>query len=195
MISHRQEELNLYLNTKYELVDLATIKDDDYRIYDDSDADITKRMNDWVSALRSGNYVQGTQYLRNISGDVDPETGGIVRLDSSFCCLGVLLDIDSPGGWWDGSDDIVHEVEEDSDDPTQGAYYDLHPNMNHHLDNQEGSLIDEDYAHELGLTQPAQGILSSLNDRGATFEQIALVIESNDFRTATTLIKEDSDES
>ena len=195
MLSEKQKMLNQYLDTAFEKSHLDVMHHDDYRIYDDSNEAVVKRVQDWVAALRSGDYVQGTQYLRNISGEVDPETGHIARLNSSFCCLGVLLDVDSPGGWWDDSDHLVHDLEEDSGDPTQGAYYDLHPNMNHHLDNQEGSLIDDDYAHELGLTNVAQGVLSSLNDYGATFEQIAIVLESNDIRTAMTLMKEDNDES
>ena len=195
MISSNQRMLNEYLTTSFQKSHLDEIRNDDYRIYDPTDIKVTQRMKDWVAALRSGDYVQGTQYLRNISGEVDPETGGIVRLDSSFCCLGVLLDVDSPGGWWDGSENCVGVNDEFDDEDGPNEVYDLHPNMNHHLDNQEGSLIDEDYAHELGLTNVAQGVLSSLNDYGATFEQIAIILESNDIRTAMTLIKEDNNES
>ncbi len=41
----------------------------------------------WVEALRSGNYKQGTGYLKN---------------NDKFCCLGVLCDI-SQLGEWDGN--------------------------------------------------------------------------------------------
>lgn len=38
----------------------------------------------WVTALRSGQYTQGTGCLRN---------------GSKFCCLGVLCDLRNPSGW------------------------------------------------------------------------------------------------
>ena len=39
----------------------------------------------WITALRSGKYVQGTGYLRDIN--------------NNYCCLGVLADILDPEGW------------------------------------------------------------------------------------------------
>ena len=38
----------------------------------------------WLEALRSGEYLQGTDRLRN---------------GNTFCCLGVLCDIVDPNGW------------------------------------------------------------------------------------------------
>lgn len=38
----------------------------------------------WVAALRSGEYPQTQQHLKDACG---------------YCCLGVLLDIDDPIGW------------------------------------------------------------------------------------------------
>src|SRR5579859_5395879 len=40
---------------------------------------------EWVEALRSGKYVQGTGYLRDAN--------------EQFCCLGVLADIINPTAW------------------------------------------------------------------------------------------------
>lgn len=39
----------------------------------------------WVEALRSGKYKQGRGTLR--------------RKNGTFCCLGVLCDVESPDGW------------------------------------------------------------------------------------------------
>ena len=51
----------------------------------------------WVEALRSGNYKQGTMYLR------DQESG--------YCCLGVLCDVIRPDGWG------FHDEKEDVSQP------------------------------------------------------------------------------
>jgi hypothetical protein len=40
--------------------------------------------NKWIEALRSGKYKQGRNYL---------------RMGDSFCCLGVLCDVDDPSKW------------------------------------------------------------------------------------------------
>jgi hypothetical protein len=45
---------------------------------------MNKLLTDWLSALRSGKYVQGTDKLRN---------------NNTFCCLGVLCDVADPNGW------------------------------------------------------------------------------------------------
>lgn len=46
------------------------------------DSEIKKR---WINALRSGDYEQGTQFLKDERG--------------RFCCLGVLCDLYNPEGW------------------------------------------------------------------------------------------------
>ena len=51
-----------------------------------------EKIQEWVDALRSGDYIQ--------------TTGRLCRDDGSkhktFCCLGVLCDLVDPGGWRDG---------------------------------------------------------------------------------------------
>jgi hypothetical protein len=56
------------------------------------DAQLKKQ---WLEALRSGKYDQGTGQLRD---------------GNCFCCLGILCDIFSPSGWYitDGIYEWVH---------------------------------------------------------------------------------------
>jgi hypothetical protein len=59
------------------------------------DAELKKQ---WVEALRSGNYKQCTEQLR----DGNPEEG------FSYCCLGVLADLLPDAEWaWDNSIDFT----------------------------------------------------------------------------------------
>ena len=62
-------------------------------------------MQDWIAALRSGDYTQTGSHLRD-------ETG--------FCCLGVLCDIINPDGWtytfsdhYKGDTDFGYTIEND----------------------------------------------------------------------------------
>ena len=50
-----------------------------------------KTKKQWVAALRSGEYEQGTSWLRR-------EKNGTEQ----FCCLGVLCDLVEPGQWRSG---------------------------------------------------------------------------------------------
>ena len=45
----------------------------------------------WVKALRSGDYKQGKEYLKQF------DSSG----QASFCCLGVLADLADPDSWAD----------------------------------------------------------------------------------------------
>lgn len=55
----------------------------------------------WVAALRSGEYVQGRNQLRDLR---PPKAGWTTR---GFCCLGVLVDATHPELWVE--DDRAHE--------------------------------------------------------------------------------------
>lgn len=104
----------------------------------------------WVEALRSGKYKQGEGYLRSA--------------DDKFCCLGVLCDIVSPEGWAKC---------------LSGRY-------NHGVN---GITLPGKVSEATGVTSQggiavpvAYGgttchFLIELNDAGATFEEIADVIE------------------
>lgn len=47
---------------------------------------------DWVAALRSGNYKQGNSWL---------------RVNDLYCCLGVLCDLVNPRAWERQHNDII----------------------------------------------------------------------------------------
>lgn len=126
------------------------------------------RIKVWVDALRSGEFKQGMNRLRN-PGSRD------VGVPDMFCCLGVACEVAIRGGvpieFTDGSGYVQHEQE-------NGFQY-------------EGSLppLVVDW---LGLTghdteeagdfvvgvEDGRRFLAQLNDTGWTFEQIADVIEN-----------------
>ena len=69
----------------------------------------------WVAALGSGEYRQGRQRLRC------REPGGD---GYEYCCLGVLLDLVDPGGWYPHYDDggeepIPHTLATDHEELSQ----------------------------------------------------------------------------
>jgi hypothetical protein len=51
-----------------------------------------KRVRQWVRALRSGKYEQGSAYLRHVRS-----------AEPTFCCLGVFCDLQDPAAWFDDS--------------------------------------------------------------------------------------------
>lgn len=106
----------------------------------------------WVVALRNGGYGQGRDALRSL--------GGV----EGFCCLGVLCDLVEPEGW--------EQVMAD------GGYAYGHPLQNKVMYKDE--LLSKQACLELGLSYETQLALAGLNDDGATFAQIADVIEGID---------------
>lgn len=113
--------------------------------------------NQWVTALRSGEFIQGRQRLRSdtISDD------GICT--SSFCCLGVLCELY----------DRAHPENIGYD---RGRGYFLHI----------ASIPDEvrewsELTDTLGVFYPEGNMtsLSALNDTGSTFEEIADLIDQH----------------
>jgi hypothetical protein len=107
----------------------------------------------WVSALRSGDYQQGRNYLRT---------------DNGFCCLGVLCDLY-------GKENNVEwnlAVAEDGD----RDYYEFQDKTGCiPLSVVEWAGVEDSNPYVNG----GIGTLSGLNDRGSTFEQIAYVIEEH----------------
>lgn len=117
---------------------------------------------EWLEALRSGEYKQGTCYLNN---------------DGKYCCLGVLCDIASK-----------HRVVEKGVSETQTIYFskgDLSYAYDQSLPESlvyflgfmdDSGYFGEDHELEVGYLNA----LSSLNDSGKyTFPQIADFIEEN----------------
>jgi len=94
----------------------------------------------WVEALRSGKYKQGSSFLQK---------------SGSYCCLGVLADIETDGDWVWNEDEQAWEINERVD------------------------FLCDDLCSKAKLTDDTQYALGTLNDRGATFEEIADWIEEN----------------
>jgi hypothetical protein len=134
---------------------------------------------DWLDALRSGRFAQANGQLRVIDATVNPNDGFVYDMTNAYCCLGVLLDVIS-SGWCDSDDDIVSWMEPDPGEE-KGCFI-LNENVNHIHDDGNGTLINEDFAEEIGFFEVAQSLLSGLNDNGATFEEIAAIVEANDIR-------------
>jgi len=134
----------------------------------------------WVKALRSGKYIQGEGRLRDVN----------FRGEAVFCCLGVACDLyakHTGNGYWDddgidGSFSFVTDIDH-SDialprevanwlglDTVTGEF--RHPTDTYYQD-EYGA---EHLFHAAG--EPCD--LTCMNDNhGATFEEIADLIESN----------------
>ena len=104
----------------------------------------------WVAALRSGKYIQTTGLLRRSQpGDT-----------LSHCCLGVLCDLAPEGEW--ASDSVY----------------------SHSKTDYSGGALPEGVVKWAGLSsnnpvvlaEPVRN-LSDVNDSGATFDEIADIIE------------------
>jgi hypothetical protein len=120
---------------------------------------------EWVSALRSGQYSQGTQYLRR---------------DDDYCCLGVLCDLMDSAGWVGlGSDGQYGYLNDERTRPLEVIDW--------------AGLSDEDpdivapcdckSATESGRLSYCNGTnhridLGSFNDTGHSFVEIADLIEA-----------------
>ena len=108
-------------------------------------------LNEWVAALRSGKYKQGQRYLRSCN--------------DAYCCLGVLLDIE--GVQWELS-------------KRSNAYY----AMNGKAESRLLYFGDSSVSTEGDISPCAvydgaikRDFLSSMNDAGLPFHDIATVLE------------------
>ena len=123
----------------------------------------TKERNEWVKALRSGNYQQGRHALRSgKDGDQD-----------KFCCLGVACDIFESHLQLDVVKRYIN------DELFDVAY------------SGQSTVLPQSVANTVGLktregrlTLPTDGMegheyetLTSINDSGATFQEIADILE------------------
>jgi hypothetical protein len=149
----------------------------------------------WAAALRSGEYQQTIEKLRDVKSTNDDEP----KLAGSFCCLGVLCDLfakEHPAAKWrvhpkrltadfypigvdDGGSDAAYENERLPDAVQDWA--DMHSGLGCIRATAEYSAIKD----ELRLLNPSPNrggnvdSLADANDYGVTFEQIADFIEQN----------------
>ena len=106
----------------------------------------------WIKALRSGQYDQTTGSL------VDPE-------GKSFCCLGVLCNI-QPGVVWGSRSASIEEF----DDPIA---FDGNKKIG------EFGCLTKTFKKKIGLKEETENKLISMNDEGASFDAIANYIQEN----------------
>lgn len=132
------------------------------------DADLKQQ---WVDALRSGEYKQGME-------------GNLRSKDDEFCCLGILCDL-IPGVEWD--------------DLGPGAYSAVVTWQHEEPARRNSALVPDSLAAQLGLSREYRGDepicngdhcdygrytqvqrhLAAMNDRGYSFDEIAGWIERN----------------
>ena len=120
----------------------------------------------WVSALRSGKYFQATGALRNEDG---------------FCCLGVLCDVYDSDKWVEP----IPPLDEDEDDDGKWIYADEGTNYMY----EQTEVLPIHIARIAGLEHQNPEVpygvdgtmtqLAVINDNGATFAEIADLIETH----------------
>lgn len=144
----------------------------------------------WLNALRSGEYEQTNGCLRDMGNE---------KIPSGYCCLGVLCDVyikdTGKGHWWNRNTDPRPDEE--------GCKFDEY-RFSLHSDNRQTQIDfppSEVYSEWAGVEHydpsfsveeaivagvwPARfakdmygwTTLSSVNDKGATFAEIAAIIE------------------
>jgi hypothetical protein len=123
---------------------------------------------DWIKALRSGEYVQGKNALHQV-------TDG----DHEFCCLGVLCDLAIKAGVA-----INKSTEHDSNDNCTYWYdssMDLLPKSVMEwsgMDTKNGEFqIEDDEEGKYGLPRYFESTLADENDNGKSFDELAELIE------------------
>ena len=116
-------------------------------------------MRKWVKALRSGKFKQGKSKLA--AYETDDETGDNIGDELSFCCLGVLCEInDLP--FEIGSDELLGE------DHVKALGL-----------NSENGTMKRTYKAKNTDDERRVNSLADLNDFGLSFKQLANIIEKN----------------
>jgi len=106
----------------------------------------------WLKALRSDEYKQGRENLH--------------LKDGSFCCLGVLTDI------------YIKEIGRDwKDENTCYSFNGCGALLPDSVVDWADLESEEGWDNNQKMTSEAYSSLSTMNDRGKTFEEIAQVIE------------------
>lgn len=105
-------------------------------------------INRWLAALRSDKYVQSIGALRNGGG---------------FCCLGVLCDVSTDMGKWEGG-------QWEKGGPTDYVWLDTHKNH-------WSGKLPQNLREAAGLSEWDEEKLMEMNDRGQSFKKIANRIE------------------
>jgi hypothetical protein len=117
-------------------------------------AGIRERREKWLKALESGRYKQTTGQLRDVQADYGT---------ASYCCLGVLCNIEKEKGQKWEVDTFIGGVSmlpdfEGNMYPDEDRYYDMPPT----------NIMDK-----LNLSEDLASALAQMNDNGSTFKEIA----------------------
>lgn len=118
-----------------------------------------KQFTEWVAALRSGRYKQGHGQLRNAGYSPSGPTDQMYD-----CCLAVLIDTIAPQSW-------VRL--------TAPGYEHLFTHPLAHVPQDADDKIGTSYCHFSLLPQVMNETLSTMNDGGASFEEIADYLEDH----------------
>lgn len=116
----------------------------------------------WIEALRSGKYQQGRNWL---------------NADDKFCCLGVLIDICEPSGWFTKPDAMSNAKSH-----RLGCATDNYLGKGFHQAGTVSStamLIGISIPTHMDQTAEVGHVLARMNDEGASFDEIADWIEAN----------------
>jgi hypothetical protein len=115
---------------------------------------------EWVNALRSGEYKQGKNYLRTDNGEGD-----------RYCCLGVLGNECLDGKW------EPYRIESDDN---ESRFIWIYSYLCHGGSEREARMLPECLTSDLDIkVVDWMDILSDMNDNGKTFDDIADWIEEN----------------
>jgi len=107
----------------------------------------------WVKALRSGEYKQGCDYLK--------QEGLVYR----YCCIGVLVDIGLEGEWREVLSSGKYKFYPAGENKDGTTFYEF--------------INGQKYLDKLSITMGQQKALADMNDNGTPFCQIADWIEKN----------------
>lgn len=118
----------------------------------------------WVAALRSGKYDQGKGRLRS-------ENGG-------YCCLGVLCDLYG-NDLWRFEDYVGDDEEEDNESDWLMRDWQYAPNKGEEKSTVLPPLVMEwaGLPHQNPRIEHSYNTLAEANDKGASFDAIADIIE------------------
>lgn len=133
----------------------------------------------WASALRSGNYTQTTGTMKRIHSDNS----------SSYCCLGVLCEI--TGYTFEPKFEYLTTLRVAGE-----RHYHNNPNYPNYPNYPSSDSDVTGFPSDKMLTgwefnKTAADKLASLNDSGATFEEIAKIVEDLDSYEIKIAIEEE----
>ena len=122
----------------------------------------------WTEKLTSGEYKQTTHVLRKFN---------VGTKQFEYCCLGVLCDISKQGVWTDnGSYDCTEKDEVECERDARDLNLPRAVQRWAGIDD-NGTLPDAIAVPDANEDDDWADSLADLNDRGASFEQIASIIE------------------